>query len=269
VQEIDARFVQNDAESLTIREAWPKIFQGVASPDDLAGALERLNALAANPMNPELSSLGTERRRMEGMVQAWEAAKRGDNDSALKALDRAGSSGGFDDASNYYEPLKSRILSTVMQRKTQGWSKLTLNPGEDPTAFLGRILDELQAKGDYTTMVEVMKFSDQMSRQNATGALTAERQAMERFLAGQRLEAAGDPLGAMTNYRNVIASAGGKYVPTAQAQEAFKKLQEKNPDLFKSGDAVILEEIRSLKMLIQSLMGRMGPGRPPYPMPGQ
>lgn len=269
VQDIDGRFVLNDADSLTVREAFPKIFHGVASPDDLPGALDRLKSLAANPMNPELNSLRTEQRRLEAVMQAWEAVKNGDDASALKALERANNSGGFDDASSYYEPLKSRILSTVMQRKTQSWSKLTLNPGEEPAAFLGRILDELQTKGDYPTMVEVMKFSDQMSRPNGVGAFTAERQAIERFRAGQRLEAAGDPLGAMTNYRSVIASAGGKYVPTAQAQEAFKKLQEKNPELFKSADAALLEEIRSLKMMIQSMMARMGAGRPPYPMPGE
>lgn len=270
VQEIDGNFLQNDSDALTIRDALPAIFNAVASPDDLPAAIERVNKLSKSPMNPELNSLSSEKQRLEVALQAWEAAKKGDDTAALRNLDRLSSMGGFSDANSYYEPLKNRILGTILQRKAQTWSKLTQDGNEDANSFLGRILDELQTAGDYAKMIEVMKFSDQLNRQNSSNQFSADRTAIERFLAAQRFESVGDDFGAMTNYRLVIGSLGGKYSPITQAQEAFKKLQAKNPEAYKGGEAAILEEIRSLKMMIQSMAGRMAPGGRPYPqMPGQ
>ncbi len=56
-------------------------------------------------------------------------------------------------------------------------------------------------------MIEVMKFSDQLNRTNSP---SPDRTAIDRFLAAQRFEAAGDVFGAMTNYRQVISAPVGK-----------------------------------------------------------
>lgn len=117
-------------------------------------------------------------------------------------------------------------------------------------------------------MLEVMKFSDQISRSVPGASFGRDRIAIDQFLAAQRFEGIGDTLAAVTNYRLVVAAPAGKYTPTAQAQESLKKLQEKNPEIFKSYEGAVMEELRGLRQQIHILLGRSSGGRfPPYPGP--
>jgi hypothetical protein len=68
----------------------------------------------------------------------------------------------------------------------------------------------------------------------------------------------------MTNYRLVIGSPTGKYVPLTQAQDGLKRLQEKNPDLVKSYEGIVLEEIRSLRQQVLMFLNRPPSNRPPF-----
>lgn len=262
VKEIECRFITDDAESLNVRSALGKVFEGMKSPEDLPAALERLKTLSANPMNPELGNLRSEQNRILLIQQAWEAAKKGDDETASRSLERMASSGGFDDAQAYYEPLKRQVLGLVLQRKAEKWTKLPRNEDEGTPAYLGRILDELQGKEDYATMIEVMRFSDQISRPGQTGNFASDRGSMERFLAAQRFENSGDVPAAVTNYRFVVGSPPGKYVPLARSQEALKNLQEKFPEAFKSNEGALMEEMRGLRQQMQMLLGRTQGGRP-------
>jgi hypothetical protein len=269
VQEIDARFLVDGAETLNSRSALAKVFEGVKSADDLPAALERLKVYSSSPMNPELSALRNEQKRMEAVQQAWEMVKKGDDSTALKTLDRMNSFGGMEEAQSYYEPLKRQIFRKALQSKAQAWSKLSQNSDEDAPAFLDRILDELQGRQDYAAIIEVMKFSEQINRTGQAGTSAQDRTALENFLAAQRFENAGDDLAAVTNYRLVVGAPSGKYVPTARAEEALKKLKEKNPEVFKNYEGALMEEMRSMRQQIQMLLGRTSGARPYPPFPGR
>ena len=57
----------------------------------------------------------------------------------------------------------------------------------------------------------------------------------------------------------------GKYAPIKEAEEAMKRLKEKNPEVFTNYDLMLAEDIRLLRQQIQSIV-RTPPGhRPNYP----
>ena len=261
VQEIESKFLQNDISSMDVRGGLAKIFGGVKSPDDLPAALERLKSLVSNPINPELSSLQSERDRLEAHLRAWEAAKAGDVTAALKTLER--NDGGFENAKAYYEPLKMQILDRVMQFHASKWSQLTKTENEAPAAFLQRILDELLAKGDRTALFEALKFADQITPSREGTGYSKERTAIDQFLAAERFEKAGDFLAAASCYRSVVGSSAGKYAPIEAATEALKRIQTSHPEAVKSHESALLEEMRVMRQQMQMLMGR-GPGGPHF-----
>lgn len=258
VEDIQSRLITDDLEILNSRSALTKIFEVVKTPDDLPAALIKLKTYAASAQNLELQSLQNEVQPMQLMIAAWEAAKNGDSDVTAQAIARLSSNGNAA-SMGYYDALKNQIFSRFIAGKAKAWTQLTQNSGEDTMDFLGRILDELQTKNDYAMQLEVIGFASSLNRTQSAPRFVNDRGGIQLFVAAQRLETAGDILGAITNYRSVVGSAGGKYVPMAQAEAALKKLSESNPEAFKSYEGVILEEVRALR---QMLIGRPMSGRP-------
>lgn len=201
---------------------------------------------------------------MQLLISAWEAAKKGNNATTVQAIERLSSSGGNVASKGYYDSIKNQILSRFIEGKAPAWSQLTQNSGEDIMDYLGRILDELQAKNDYATQLEILDLVSSLNRSQPTPPFLSARNSIQLFVAAQRFEKTGDILAAVTNYRMVVGSATGKYVPMAQAEAALKKLNESNPEAFKNYEGVLLEEMRSLQQQMQMLLGRSMNGRPFY-----
>jgi hypothetical protein len=248
---INARISTEDVQSLTVPTALGKVFELVKSPDDLPAALERLKAYAANPTNPDLANLRKEEPRLEAIWQAWEATRKGDAAAAVLALDRmTGESG---EADVYLRPLKVRVVGRLLDLEAKKWTHLPRNPEEGDVAYLERILDELSARGDYATMLDAMKLSDDVALISPGSSFARDRGIIGQYLIAQRFDKAGDPMGAVTYYRMVMASTGGKQIPYDSATEALKRLKEKNPEAFKSYDGVLLEEIQDLREQVRAL----------------
>jgi len=266
--QINKSFLTDTSSAPNARTAFAQVFAGLKTPEDLPGAIERLQNIAALPDNMELNMLRNEQKRLDNLLQAWEAVKRGDDAAASKILERMQQGGGMEEAQAYYDSLKSQILGRVIQNKAPAWTKLTLNPGEEPAAFFGRVLDELNAKGDYPTMIEVMKYADQINRPPGNGGYTKDRMVLDQFLAGQRFENVGDVQAAVTNYRLVVGSPMSKYIPTGRAEESLKKLYEKNPEAFKNNDSALTEEIRALRQQVMMLLQRSYSAQPGTYPPG-
>ncbi|MGH8048357.1 MAG: hypothetical protein ACREKL_14030, partial [Chthoniobacterales bacterium] len=190
--DIEGRLLTDDPAGLSVDAALAKIFDGVKSPDDLAAALEKMKKYSISPATPQLASLSYEQPRLQSAMLAWKAAKDGDVNSALAALNRIPSSGGSESGRSYYAPISAQILTYILQQNVQKWTKLSFNSGETPASYLKRILEELQARGDYVSMIEVLRFSEQMARAFPSGSISGDRAALEAFVAAQRFENAGD-----------------------------------------------------------------------------
>lgn len=268
VETINARFAPNPPENVNGAAAMKQLFGGATSPDDIPKIIERLKAYLANPLNAQSNmSLQTELNRLEALEFVRSSMEKGDFDAALAGLGRFSNSG-LVETQELYVPIRSQLETLVLQNQVKKWTALTLNPGEDNAGFVSRIIDELSAKGEYAKLIEVLAFSDKVNRgqPNPSGTATssvAERTAIERFLAAQRFESAGDLVAAANNYRAVVATAGPR-VPTKQAEEALKSILEKNPEIAKNTDGLVLEELRSLRQQMQMMMNRGMNGRP-YP----
>ena len=262
IKDMESRFADVADGQMDIRRIAARVFDGINSPDDLPKALERLQSYSRSALAPQGNSLGTEVTHVTAYIDAWKAAQAGDLANATAALSR--SFGGYEEAPQYYAPIKAQIEARLVQDKAKAWTKLTANPGEPARNYLLRIVDELKERGDYATMLDVMSFATQIDRTAAPLFSAADRQAIEQFLAGQRFEKVGDALAAVTSYRIVINLSGGKYVPVDQAQQALKDLQAKYPEAFKSYDGVLLEQMRALNQQLQILQNR--PPGMPYPM---
>lgn len=262
-EEVSAAYLPPGPAQMTIREAWPKIFENVNAPDDIPLAIQRIKVLSEEPQNPELSTLKEEINRLSLLATAWNAVKSRDEIGAAQAMSRISNSGGFSDAERWEFPLQKQINGQWIEQRAGQWSKLTRQVDEDPLAYIQRIIKEQWDAGNYETVVEIMKFSDKLNRsgqQQFTG-----RAFIEQYLAGQRFEATGDDLAAIVIYRAVVAAPAGEFVPTEKAQEALKRLQAKNPEAFKDYEGVVLQELSNIKKQMQILMNRSPMGRPnPY-----
>ncbi len=146
---------------------------------------------------------------------------------------------------NHYDSFKEQITDRVLQTQVSKWTQLTKNANEDTDAFLTRILDEIQAKGDYAKLLEVLKFASQANRdQEKTSTISSRAGPSINTSRPNALKGLEDNLAGYTNYRLVVAAPTNKYTPTKEAEAALKTLQEKDPAAFKSYEGVLLEEIR-------------------------
>jgi hypothetical protein len=261
LKEIEERIVETDAQ-IDVQTALEKVFASVKSPDDLPVALERLQGYARNPQSLQLSSLGGETDHVRAYIDAWKAAQSGDTAAAMATLNR--SFGGLEYAQRYYSPLKAQIEAHIVKAKMPAWTKLAQNIDESTQAYLGRVLDDLKARNEWATILEVATFANQVDRSSSTLS-SANRQAIEQFLAGQRFEKIGDGLAAVTSYRIAVGLPAGKYSPIDSATEALKGLQAKYPEAFKSYDGVVLEQLRALTQQVQILQSGRPPGFPYRP----
>jgi hypothetical protein len=263
IPEIQAHFTADEAGKLTMQQALAHVYAGVKTPDELPAAIDRLGAVMKDPMNPELQSLNSELTRLETLRSAWDAAKKGADDAASRALAVVQTYGMAPEMQVRFEQLRNQVARRALESSLKAASGLELQPDEDLAVYARRVLDRFQEKGDYAAMLTAMKSADALAAPGRPDSFAQDRLTIENFLSAQRFEAIGDILAAVTGYRLVVGASGGRYAPTKPAGEALQRLREKHPDVFKDFQGVVLEELRQLRQQIQAI-GRMSPGRP-YP----
>lgn len=269
IEEINARYLPVVSDEMNPSAAFLSLATGLKSPADLPALKTKMEAYMATPKNQMVNGVfSSELNRIQGLMNVQDLITKKDYATALTQLSRWNSSG-RDDTLSFYEPICTQLRDEIFANILSKWTTRKKAPDEDDQVFIDSVIDELAAKGDYAQIVELLKASEtlQRTRPNPPSGNTStygERTAIEQFLAAQRFEEAGDYLGAITNYRFVVA-AKGPHIPTDKAQAALKSLLEKYPDMAKNQDGLLIQEMQSLRQEMRMLMGRMGaPNRPPF-----
>lgn len=264
--DIQEHFIQGEGANLTMRDALERVLGPVKTPDDLPGALDRIQRLGGALSGSQIQTLQFEKAKIQMLQEAWASFKNGDEDGAVKLIDKVGRSGGLEDANPYYERIKAGMVEPIVISRLKKWTDLQPTSHEDPARFVERVLDALYEKGDYPAISEVMGLGEQLLRISARNpTLIQDRAMIDRYLAAQRFESVGDNLSAVTEYRNVLGGTGGKFAPTKQSGEALQRLREKHPDVFKDYEGAVLVELRALRQQVQFLTNRPFPGQMPPP----
>lgn len=270
--EIDALYLPVVSDENNPRASFAILAADLKSPADLPALKQKIEAFVANPRNSQTgSNLRMEINRIESLQKVSDLIAKSDYASALTSLSRWNSSG-MTETMDYYAPIREQLQDQITSNMMLKWTTLKPSPNEEVQAYVERVIDDLSAKGDYAKIVEVSSFADliRRSKPDPNGAVVtnagADRASIERFLAAQRFEAAGDFLAAMTNYRSVVGSSA-PHAPIKPAEEALKRLIEKYPDLAKNNDGVVLEELKAVRAELRMFMNRTGAGGPPRPYP--
>ncbi len=230
------------------------------SPAEIPAAIERVEALGRNP---NFSGRGQTTNIVESLNQLQTAGTALEADqpaAAIRSVDRI--NGGYSGVISLLEGLRLQIVSTALEQEILRVVDLAREPGEDNPALLERALGQLATKSDYPAMIELIALSGDLpgTRGSALGELRSDQNTIEQFLAAQRFESAGDTRSAIRAYRTVV-SRGGKLVPTDAATTALARLTEANPDVANDSSAELIEEIRGLRLLLES-QRRRPPGFP-------
>jgi hypothetical protein len=228
-------------------------------PDDLPGVLDRWKKLL---QDPQLSPTGNSydnsvTARLETMQKAFAALQLGDDQTALRFLNSTSFEGGQPDLVPYFTSLKNKLFDSVVAARVKSVAGLEPDRERGWAELLQRAMERLQDKGDYNGVLELQKVQESLDRRPGN----AESTSIQHFLAAQRFEAAGDILSAIIEYRTVVATPTGKFIPQKEASDGLKRLQERNPEAFKGYEGAVLQELRNLRQQLQILPNRFPPGR--------
>jgi hypothetical protein len=260
VSDITARMV---SERGSYEAMFFALYEGIKSSADIAPALAKAIGFSNSPDWD--MSWNTERRLLEALELAKEALDKGDTATAARMLANGRNNGGAVSLA----PCREKVLSMmdeniryVVIQNASGGIKPSAN--ETSTAFEKRVLDGLYGKGDFDKLEAVMAALDDASPSKKV--YTETRNAIQRFLAGQRLETANDPAFAINEYRRVLRSNGGDYAPMQQATDALKRIQAAHPEFFGATDSRVLAEVEALRQDVQQVLSRASavPGYPPF-----
>lgn len=267
VADIQSRLLPVEEEKKASMATLQRLLDEVASPAELAAALARWKELGLHLKTSEGTSLEGERSKLETIESAWNAAMMGDDETALRALESISWGSGFTGLLPKENRLRDQTFRRIVASQCARWPVAPLAETEGLQTCLLRVLDHLQSIANLEAVGDVMKLYDRVGGPSGrSDSFTRDRATIERFLAARRLESVGDAVLAVKEYRYVLTTGGGKYVPLKEAGEAVKRLKEKSPETFKESDAAILGELQSLRQQIQVLQNSISPGRvPPRP----
>lgn len=265
--QIQSRMIP-DAGNTQWRIFFPEFVKSIESPDGLPQALAKVKPLPVGLAEMDKQLAMGDVGKLEILNNAWTAIKTGDLFASVRALSNFRNAGFGQETKAALDGLAEQIASRQMQVAAQPWSKLIPHPKETMTNFMDRVMDEVQGSGDYPSLLDLMRAAEMLLRYSGSGitSLSKDIGALENFVSAQRLERAGDNLGAVIYYRMVVGAAGGKRVPTDKAETALKKIAETNPEVLKSAEGTLAEELRSLRNQLQ-ILNRMQSSRPGMPFP--
>ncbi len=263
--EIRARLIiDSPDDKMTLTGAITYVFDPIQSPADVPEARERLQEVLATGAN-ELQTLRAEREAMEMVQAAWEALQKGDEAAALGHVKRMGTRGSSSATEPYYQRLRDHITELAHTRQMLAATGVERGKNESFSAYFEKLTGEAYAAADFSKVLELMSLHESVDRSEASSNF-GDRSTIEKFLAAQRFEAAGDIPMAIGAYRDVVgASRPGPYAPLQLAQDALSRLKEQYPTLFEDLDGVVLQELRAMRhqlLRMQQTQGRGGPGFP-------
>lgn len=240
-------------------------FRDVETADQLPAAVERARELLKKP------SLAREARDWNfssvlEMCDAEEAIDQGRLADARAKLISQDSSNLVINVPALRE-LRSNLLNRLATAEVAEIAGGQLSEGQSVGAFLSATLDRLQAEGKFAEMAKIMARVGELQRginlQNVPWSPN-DPAALAAYASGAQLEAAGDALAAINEYRRAITSGQtGKYAPTKQAEEALARLRQSHPAAFEDANGVVLEELRQIRQDLQRAM-MMQRRMPPY-----
>jgi hypothetical protein len=257
-EEIRTRLTAGDDREPDPVERAVSILKSIKKPEDIGSGVALLNQLMAEGPPAQGIVIRQVRDNLEALNTAWGQAKQGD--AALRTL-RSQPGRSFE--SPWQRPLQAIeefVVQAIVDNKLRQLAPGETKIGESPRAQIDAGLSALAAKDNYAAMIELMKVAQALPEWAGfhDNEFFEQIYALERFLAAQRFEKAGDPLGAINDYRSVV-SATGKYVPSQRATEALAKIKAANPDAFKDYEGSVLRELHDLREELRA-MRRMPPG---------
>lgn len=128
--------------------------------------------------------------------------------------------------------LRSLLLAEVLPRYLEVSGNGEVKPGENPSQFLMRLVDEATANGDWDKVQRVLDaYRLSAFAMRAPAWLQGEITACAAFVSGQNFEKAGQFSLAVLSYQNVLKQTG-KHVPLKEAGEHLAAISKKHPQAF-------------------------------------
>lgn len=261
--EIQTQFMPEPISDVSPPGMIKHIYGGLRTPGDLPAAIERLNSFTNNPMTRDNTAfLTTDKERLEGLRRASELLNRNEVNAAIQEIERAILSTGYSEGQKQFESVRDQLTRQALTMKLSALLGMQPKPEEDLQEFIARALIQLQEKGDYSAMLDVIRSFERLAWPGRGSPLATDRVAIQRFLAAQRFESVGDAVAAVNDYRHVVGTIDGKYAPIKEATAALERLKSKNPEAFTNYEGVVLDELRSVREQLQKLRRDGMMGRP-------
>ncbi|MDD5201041.1 MAG: hypothetical protein PHC88_14710 [Terrimicrobiaceae bacterium] len=232
----------------------PRIaFRDVKNVADLPPAVEKMNELLSNPAIYEAGFFLSDPRDILALVTADQQVKEGNFAAAEEALSDLDRSEVYQTCRRWLQPIRTAIRQRLTAGELQQITGAKPRSDESSNTMLRRVLDGLQAGGEYTKMSDLVTEISMLPATTLYGKVDypwspGDATALLAYANASKLEQAGDALAAVNEYRRVITSAqGGKYAPTAEAQKAIERLKKSHPEAFADIDGVVLDELRQIR----------------------
>lgn len=145
VAEIEAQYLPVEKAQPSSRAALQRLIAGVATLDELPGALERLEILGNHPEAMQShGSFAVEKKLLQAMQEAWQNLKLGNDEAAMRAFDLVTSTHLDPELQAHYGRLKEQFVRRLLSARVKRLSDLSPEPKEDLQVYLGRVLDFLE-----------------------------------------------------------------------------------------------------------------------------
>jgi hypothetical protein len=136
MDDIQAHFMSEKSNRLTMEEAFERIFGGVKSSDDLPAALERMDHLNGLLDPGQLTGIQGEKIKIQHLQSASDALKRGDEEGAIKSFNDLNNTGGLAFATPHYDRIKLAMVRPLCISKIKKYSDLQIGDEEGPEPIL-------------------------------------------------------------------------------------------------------------------------------------
>lgn len=227
-----------------------EILADVQTPDDLPEALQKLVTYLNSPLLGQNTTAQYEVQRLRSFIEAWRAARERNVSETIAQLNS--SQLGSLDIRPLYSSIAKQIRDRLLREAVSQWGEFEQQTGESDSAYLSRIVDELNSRHEYAKLRDALAFSARYLR---TDESQGSRVMIDCFLGGQRLEEAGDFAAAVTNYRIVVASSA-EFAPTEAAQEGLRRIKDHDPSF-------LTDDMRRMNGLLERLSKQIQSITPP------
>lgn len=221
------------------------ILRGIRTAADIPAAADRISQLSYTS-SEEQSQLSTLKNVMNSFAQFEAALNFGFYDRLANQMQSIGSNSEW----GRELPRIEDMLRTELLRKQ--FSDLRVDPpgaGENHADYFKRLIKTAADKRDWDKLLKLLSAESRTSDRRDPSARATEGVVAD-FVAGKRLEEAGQSASAIAAYRRVIANSAD-YAPRDEAAERLKKLADAHPEAAEK--ATREEEVRQIvKTVLES-----------------